>query len=309
MILSSLRRPICAACRSDALYAHARALSSSASSSSGSNKWSKIKHKKAANDAAKSNMYGALSREIIASVRNHPTHSTSPETNSRLAMLLKKAKELEVTREKIEMTLKKAENAGTSGSSVSYEALGPPTKDGTPVAMIIECQTDSTTRTMARVKEAINKHNARLSSTSHLFQRTGVIRLSIGKGLTFDNVWEAAVENGAEDVRQWESDEEEGTGVEVRRRRQVICNPSDLNALGSVLSSPPHSHTIIEAEAKMIASGPLLQIRGEDEGTGEEGITAWLEEEELAQLDNLVAALEESADCQRVWSNVDGWPA
>lgn len=82
-------------------------------------------------------MYGALSREIIASVRNHPTHSTSPDLNARLAVLLKKAKELEVTKEKIEATLKKAENSGTGGSTVLYEALGPPTKNGAPVAMIM----------------------------------------------------------------------------------------------------------------------------------------------------------------------------
>jgi translational activator of cytochrome c oxidase 1 len=206
------------------------------------NQWSKIKHKKAANDAAKSNMYGALSREIIASVRSHPTHSTSPELNSRLAALLKKAKDLEITKEKIEMTLKKAENAGTSGSFASYEALGPQTKDGTPAALIMcvsrrllgavyflstelslpcplpltsECQTDSPARTTAKVREAINKHGARLSSTSHLFQRTGVIRLNAKEGSTFDNVWETAEENGAEDVRQWESDEENSVGVEV----------------------------------------------------------------------------------------------
>ena len=82
-------------------------------------------------------MYGSLSREIIAAVRTHPSHSTSPEVNPRLAMLLKKAKDLDVSRDKIEMTLKKAESAGTGGSSVTYEALGPATKDGTPVAMIM----------------------------------------------------------------------------------------------------------------------------------------------------------------------------
>jgi transcriptional/translational regulatory protein YebC/TACO1 len=58
----------------------------------------------------------------------------------------------------------------------------------------------------------------------------------------------------------------------------------------------------------MMASGPLLKIRGdEDESSGE--TAAWLEEEDMEKLDNLVAALEEGADCQRVWSNVNGWPA
>lgn len=78
-----------------------------------------------------------------------------------------------------------------------------------------ECQSDSPIRTTAKVKEAINKHIGRLSSTSHLFERTGVIRLNVKGSATFDNVWEVAVENGAEDVRHWESDDEGALGVEV----------------------------------------------------------------------------------------------
>lgn len=82
-------------------------------------------------------MYGALSREIIAAVRNHPTHSILPEQNVRLAALLKKARELDVTKEKLETTLNKAANIGQGGTSVTYEVLGPTTKDGVPVALIM----------------------------------------------------------------------------------------------------------------------------------------------------------------------------
>jgi transcriptional/translational regulatory protein YebC/TACO1 len=82
-------------------------------------------------------MYGSLSREIIAAVRNHPSHSTSPELNTRLGVLLKKARDLDVSKDKIEMTLKKAESAGTGASAVSYEALVPVTKESMPVAIIM----------------------------------------------------------------------------------------------------------------------------------------------------------------------------
>jgi translational activator of cytochrome c oxidase 1 len=70
---------------------------------------------------------------------------------------------------------------------------------------------------MAKVREAVNKNNARLSSTSHLFERTGVIRFLVKNGSSFDDVWETAVENGAQDVRPWEyEDEAAQLGVEVR---------------------------------------------------------------------------------------------
>ena len=74
---------------------------------------------------------------MIAAVRNHPQHSISPEHNARLAMILKKAKDLAIPKEKIEATLKKAENASTGGSMISYEAVGPATSQGSPVAMIM----------------------------------------------------------------------------------------------------------------------------------------------------------------------------
>lgn len=90
-----------------------------------------------ANDAAKGTTYSAISRELIAAVRNHPQHSISPDQNARLAMILKKAKDLEIPKEKIETTLKKAESAGSGGSNISYEAVGPTTKDGLPVALIM----------------------------------------------------------------------------------------------------------------------------------------------------------------------------
>ncbi|MCO5565474.1 hypothetical protein L7F22_019147 [Adiantum nelumboides] len=278
---------------------------------SGHNKWSKIKHKKLANDTAKSTGYSNLSREIIAAVRNHPTRSASPEQNARLGQILRKAKSMDISKDKIEATLKKAESIGSGGGgqTVTYEALGPTSSDGIPVALIVECSTDSPPRTHARVKEAFNKNDVRLSSTTHMFTRTGVIRLSARKGSTFDSVFETAVENGAEDVREWELDEEDsqgGIGVEI------TCNPTDLQSLTAILSSAPHQHTILESEAMMVFNDPPVRIRGihEEEGSAEDvASSGWLEEDTLVKMDRLLGMLEENADCSRVWSNIEGWPS
>jgi transcriptional/translational regulatory protein YebC/TACO1 len=56
----------------------------------------------------------------------------------------------------------------------------------------------------------------------------------------------------------------------------------------------------------MIPLGALMRKRGEE--TNEE-TAGWIEEEDVEKLDSLLAALEEGADCQRVWSNIDGWPS
>lgn len=58
----------------------------------------------------------------------------------------------------------------------------------------------------------------------------------------------------------------------------------------------------------MIASGPLIRVK-DDEVEAIDEMASYLDQEDVQKLDSLVAALEEGADCHRVWSNVDGWPA
>jgi len=115
------------------------AFHASAAAPSGSNKWSKIRHKKAANDSARGSFYGALSREIIACVRQHPTRSADTATNSRLGLLLRKARDMDVPKDKVQATLDKASRAdGPDDKTLTFEALGPPPQGGTqPVAMIM----------------------------------------------------------------------------------------------------------------------------------------------------------------------------
>lgn len=116
----------------------AQAFHNSACVASGSNKWSKIRHKKGAKDLERGTLYSAISREILACVRQHPTKSCDPSTNARLASLLKKAKDNGVPKDRVNATLEKA-NGVASGSmhSVTYEALGPSNKAGVPVAMVM----------------------------------------------------------------------------------------------------------------------------------------------------------------------------
>ncbi|PWN39380.1 YebC-like protein, partial [Ceraceosorus guamensis] len=191
-----------------------RSISGSTRVLSGSNKWSKIRHKKGAKDLERGTVYSAISREILASVRQHPTRSCDPNTNARLASLLRKAKDNGVPKDRVTATLEKA-NGVAAGSmhSVTYEALGPPNKAGVPVALVIECLTDSVPRTLAKVKELMNRANARLSSTAHLFNRVGRMRILPGLAdgsdsrRSFDQVFDVAVEAGATDVRVMEADE------------------------------------------------------------------------------------------------------
>lgn len=288
-----------------------RSFSSTVAKPSGSNKWSKIRHKKAALDSVRSNTFGRLTSDISAAIK---AGGAEPNSNARLAMLIKKAKDLSYPKDRLDSVFAKAQSSGDTGHHATYEALGP---DG--VAMIIECTTDSLSRTHAKIKETFNRSSssagARLSSVGHLFQRRGVVRASLVPGSSFDDVFELALDAGAEDVRQigeleTESEAEDRILSEDKGSIvEVLCPPSGVQELSQKVTAA--GHELLEAETRMMPTGPPLRIR--DEGAaaaGQEDLTTadgemafggWVSEETVTKLDKLVATLEDSADCQRVW--------
>ncbi|CAD6896329.1 unnamed protein product [Tilletia controversa] len=293
-------------------------MSTSASVQSGSNKWSKIKHKKAANDAARSATYGVLSREIISAVKNFG--GPDPVLNFRLSMLLRKARELGIPKDKVEATLAKAAGKdGTELQTVTYEVLGPISNSHPPVAMMIECLTDNTRRTMASLREAFNKSGgSRLSSTAHLFDQTGYIRLEARSGATFDEIFEAAVEEGAEDVQAVEQDPEDaqtGTASDeaasTKQMFEIKCSPSEVHALAGLLSRAPHNHILHEAEQRLEPNGPVLCFEEDKEDMSLEdaaNVAGWVTEAYWDRLERMRDMIESNADCQRIFSTLQGWP-
>ncbi len=121
---------------------------------SGHNKWSKIKHKKAATDAVKSREFGKLVRLIQVEAKKSGGDIQSPG----LASAIAKAQKTNMPKDNIERAIKKASEAGDS-QSVLYEAYGPG-----GVGMIITGLTDSTNRTNAEIKHILTKNSGSLGT-------------------------------------------------------------------------------------------------------------------------------------------------
>jgi len=116
---------------------------------SGHNKWSKIKHKKAATDAKKSKIFSMLARQITIESKAVGGDVTSPT----LRAVMDKAKKENMPKDNIERAV--AKGAGAGGESyepVLFEAFGP---GGT--ALIIQGITDNTNRTSNEVKHIFSK--------------------------------------------------------------------------------------------------------------------------------------------------------
>lgn len=116
---------------------------------SGHNKWSKIKHKKAATDAQKSKVFSKHSALIAMESRkaNGDVHSPG------LAAAIERAKKDSMPKDNIERAVQKGSGAGGSAlEEVMFEGYGPG-----GVAMLIQAVTDNNNRTAAEVRATFSK--------------------------------------------------------------------------------------------------------------------------------------------------------
>jgi YebC/PmpR family DNA-binding regulatory protein len=122
---------------------------------SGHNKWSKIKHKKAATDAKKSKIFGKMVRLIQVAAKNCGGDVNSPE----LRAAIEKAKSVSMPKDNIDKAIKKASEGGADLQPVLFEVYGPG-----GVGMLVTALTDNNNRTSAEIKHILSKQGGSLGS-------------------------------------------------------------------------------------------------------------------------------------------------
>lgn len=134
---------------------------------SGHNKWSKIKHKKAATDAVKSRLFSKHSRLITMESRKVQGDIHSPT----LLAVIERAKKDSMPKENIDRAVAKGKDADSSLlQEVLFEGFGP---GGT--AILITAITDNNNRTAPEIKHIFTKAGYQLGapgSASWAFQKT-----------------------------------------------------------------------------------------------------------------------------------------
>lgn len=236
---------------------------------SGHNKWANIKHRKAAQDAKKSQVFTKLIREIIVAAREG---GGDPSTNPRLRTVLEKAREANMSRDTVERSIKKGtgELEGERYEEIKYEAYAPG-----GVALYILTLTDNKNRTAQELRHILSKNGGSLAesgSVAWLFERKGVIEIPAEKISDMDEFMLLAIDAGAEDI-------EEGDPV------LVYTAPESMTALRDELAKNG-----FEGEARMIYK-PKNSVKV----TGSEA----------EKVLKLVDALEENDDVQEVFGNFD----
>jgi len=141
---------------------------------SGHSKWSTIKRKKGAIDAARSKVFQKLAKELYVAAKSG---DLDPANNAALRMVVEKAKAENMPKANIESAIQKAASKGASENyeSVRYEGYGP-----SGIAIMIDCLTDNKNRTAGFVRSTLSKRNGNLGtdgSVSYMFKRKGLIVL------------------------------------------------------------------------------------------------------------------------------------
>ncbi len=163
---------------------------------SGHSKWATIRHKKGAQDAKRGKIFTKLIKEITVSAK---LGGGEIESNPRLRTAILKAKTENMPKDNIDRAIKKGtgELEGVEYVELTYEAYGPG-----GVAILIDAMTDNKNRTAADVRSMLTKNGGNLGETgcvSYLFQRKGIITFDASQ-YSEDEIFEAALESGAEDV-------------------------------------------------------------------------------------------------------------
>lgn len=237
---------------------------------SGHSKWATIKHKKGIADAKRGQAFTKLIKEITVCAK---MGGPDPESNARLRTAILKARAENMPKDNIERAIKKG--SGELGASTFYELTYEGYAPG-GVAIIIDTLTDNKNRTASDVRSTLTKLGGSLGATgcvSYMFQTKGIITYSTEK-YTEDQIFEVALENGAEDV-------------------------STTDDVIEVTTTPADFATVLEA---MQAAG-FEQESADVQKIADQTVS--LDKDKASKVMKIVERLEELDDVQQVSTNLD----
>jgi len=237
---------------------------------SGHSKWSTIKRKKGAIDAARGKIFTKVIREITVSAK---LGGGDPAANPRLRLAIQLAKDNNMPADNITRAIKKGtgELEGVIYEEITYEGYGPG-----GVALLVESLTDNRNRTVADLRHVFSRNNGNLADSGAVswnFERKGVIIVNKGS-FSEDDIMNVILEAGADDLI------DEGDYFEVK---------TPIEGFESVRKA-------LEAAGYKVDSASLQFVAKN---------TVKLDGKEAEQTIKLISAVEDYDDVQNVYTNAD----
>lgn len=237
---------------------------------SGHSKWHNIQAKKGKTDAARGAVFTKIGRELAVAAKGNP----NPDTNSKLADVIAKAKAANMPNENIKRSIAKA--AGELGDKeykeLTYEGYG---VGGS--AVIIKTLTDNVNRTAGDIRSTMSKCGGQMGNTgcvSYMFDDKGVLVIERTVALDEDTMMEYCLEAEAEDY------------VTEEDVYEVYTKPENFSTVRKYFEDK--GVTFLEASVKMVPQNYIT-----------------LDGDKLSTFLRMLDKLEELDDVQDVYHNVD----
>ena len=237
---------------------------------SGHSKWASIKHKKAATDARRGQLFTKLARAITIAAREG---GGDPEANFTLAAAIQKARDYSMPKDNIQRAIDRGAGGAAGDETIErvvYEGYGP-----AGVAILVEALTDNRNRTSAEVRHAFDQQGGSLGepgSVAWVFEKRGVVMVDANRYSEDDLI--GAIDAGAEDVSQ------DGDSL------KVVCAAEDLAAVREALEV---SDVEIESAELTMEPKNVVEVTGAA----------------ASSLMRLMDALDEHDDVEAVHANFD----
>ncbi|MBI5095024.1 MAG: YebC/PmpR family DNA-binding transcriptional regulator [Candidatus Hydrogenedentes bacterium] len=185
---------------------------------SGHSKWSTIKRKKGALDAKRGKIFSKFAKEITVAAK---LGGGDPAGNPRLRTVLLAARAQNMPSDNVDRAIKKGtgELPGVTYEDVRYEGYA-----AGGVAVIVDVLTDNKNRTVAEIRHVLDRSGGSMAASGAVswnFEKKGVI--TVQKTCSDDEIFEKAIEAGAEDV------DTDGDAFEIS------TDPTQLHAVSEAL--------------------------------------------------------------------------
>ncbi len=228
-----------------------------------------IAGRKAAQDSKRAAMFTKYGRAIIVAAKG----GGDPDYNATLRVAIEKAKAIGMPNDNIKRAIKKGtgELAGETYEELTFEGYG---VGG--VAVIVETLTDNRNRTSSSVRSSFDKYGGNLGTpgcVSYMFARKGVIIIEKTDEIDEDELMEAALEAGAEDMITHEDSFE------------IQTDPGAYTDVHSALSDA--GYEFVDSDVEFV---PSMEAAPKDE-------------KDLKSLKKMIDVLEENDDVQKVHHN------
>ncbi|XP_062231909.1 probable transcriptional regulatory protein At2g25830 [Phragmites australis] len=182
----------------------------------------KIAGRKDAQNLKKMKRNSKIGKEIVAAIKKG---GPSPSSNTALAAILEKARELDIPKEILERNIKRASEKGQDTYTEKvYEVYG-----FGGVGMVVEVLTDKITRSVAGIRNVVKDCGAKLAdpgSVTFRFRQARVVNIKVTDA-DKDQLLSVALDAGADDVIEPDFDDGYDDSEDVSERFYKVVTTSE----------------------------------------------------------------------------------